>query len=515
VPFSTLDYRTNKDHWKEWYPADWISESFPGQFRNWFYSMIAMSAALEDSEPAKNVFSYALMRDEKGEEMHKSKGNAIWFEDAADKMGVDVMRWLFSRHTPANNLNFGYGPGDEVRRQFIIPLWNIYSFFTTYARLDGWTAERASDPGQRSELDRWILSELNLLVRRVTDYMENWRIEYSANAIEQFVDQLSNWYVRRSRRRFWKGEDDGDKQAAYSTLYQCLVSLSRLLAPYTPFLAEEMYQNLVARVVDEAPDSVHLADWPTADESLIDEELSNRTQLAIRIVSLGRSARAQSRLRVRQPLSELVVELRHDWERAALPQIADQVIEELNVKRLRDASEVGGRLLTFSVKPNLPKLGPKYGKDLGRIRKLLDEADASEIARSAESGRDVLIGDFTLEPDEVIVERSSAEGFAIASDAGYTAAVSTEITPELRAEGLAREVVHHVQNLRKSAGLEISDRIRLHVNGSQDAVDAIRSHESYVRAETLAIELAVGNGGTHSEAHNVDGESVTIGLEKA
>ena len=234
VTFSTLGYRNNREYWEQWYPADWISESFPGQFRNWFYSLLAMSTALKNHEPTRAVFSYALMRDEKGEEMHKSKGNAIWFEDAAGKMGVDVMRWLYCRQNPSSNLNFGYGPGDEVRRQFLIPLWNVYSFFVTYANLDGWTPSRADDPGERSELDRWLLSELDRLTARVTTYLENWRPHYAAQAIEEFTDGLSNWYVRRSRRRYWKSEDDGDKQAAYSTLYNCLATLSRVLAPFTP-----------------------------------------------------------------------------------------------------------------------------------------------------------------------------------------------------------------------------------------------------------------------------------------
>ena len=213
--------------------------------------------------------------------MHKSRGNAIWFEDAAEKMGVDVMRWSFSRHNPASNLNFGYGTGDEVRRQFLIPLWNILSFFTTYASLDGWTADtslledRTGDlPEEFTELDRWIISETNLLVERVTDYMEDWRVEYAAQAIEKYVDGLSNWYVRLSRRRFWKGEDDADKRAAYSSLYYCLTTLTRLLAPFTPFVAEEMWQKLVAGQVEGAPDSVHLANWPEADASLTDERTS-------------------------------------------------------------------------------------------------------------------------------------------------------------------------------------------------------------------------------------------------
>jgi isoleucyl-tRNA synthetase len=571
VSFSTLGYRHNRAEWEKWYPAEWISESFPGQFRNWFYSLITMSVALKGQPPARSVFSYALMRDEKGEEMHKSKGNAIWFEDAAEKMGVDVMRWVYSRHNPASNLNFGYGPGDEVRRQFLIPLWNIFSFFTTYAALDKWTPEMspltsprpgragdqgggsragsggaaalsplptgegqgegeapatqsASDRAQQaaplpedfSELDRWIISETNQLVERVTEYMESWRIEYAAQAVEQYVDGLSNWYVRRSRRRFWKSENDGDKNAAYSTLYHCLTTLTRLLAPFIPFVTEEMYQQLVAKRVEGAPDSVHLADWPVADTSLIDEELSRQTQLAIRLASLGRSARAQSKLKVRQPLAELLVEVRHDWERAALPVIEQQVAEELNVKRVRDVTGKGG-LLSYVVKPELRSLGPKYGKQLGEIRKLLEGADAAEIARLAESGQQITLGDFTLEPAEVLVERHAAEGYAVTTDAGYTAAVSTEVTPELRAEGIAREVVHIIQNLRKTAGLEISDRIDLGIEATGAVSAALTAHTGYLVEETLAASFHLDHpiSGGVSETHEIDGEKVTVSLRKA
>ena len=511
-------------HWEQWYPAKWISESFPGQFRNWFYSLITMSVALEGQPPAENVFSYALMRDEKGEEMHKSKGNAIWFEDAAEKMGVDVMRWTFSRHNPASNLNFGYGPGDEVRRQFLIPLWNIFSFFTTYAELDGWRAEESPllEPGlgnlpdQFTELDRWIISETNQLVERVTEYMEGWRIEYAAHAIEQYVDGLSNWYVRLSRRRFWKSESDADKSAAYASLHYSLTTLTRLLAPFIPFVTEELWQKLVVQVDDQAPDSVHLADWPTSNSSLIDEQLSRQTQLAIKLASLGRSARAQSKLKVRQPLAELLVEVRHDWEREALTTIAQQLSDELNVKGIRDVTGTGG-LLSFTVKPELRSLGPKYGKQLGDIRNLLSQADAAEVARLAESGQEIILDQFTLEPDEVLIERHAAEGYAVATDAGYTAAVSTEVTPELRAEGLAREVVHMVQNLRKSSGLEISDRIELGIEGSADIGTALDLHAEYVAQETLAASLELGRGVDNgsSETFQLEGEQITISVKKA
>ncbi|MBM3956825.1 MAG: isoleucine--tRNA ligase, partial [Gemmatimonadetes bacterium] len=247
VPFSTLGYRHGAKTWKEWFPADWISESFPGQFRNWFYSLLAMSTVLEKREPFKAVFTYALVRDERGEEMHKSKGNAIPFDEAAERMGVDVMRWMYARQNPANNLNFGYRAGDEVRRRFLLTLWNVYSFFVTYANLDGYDP-RAPREYVLSDLDRWLRTELCQLVERATEYLETWRPMEAMYAVEEFIDRLSNWYVRRSRRRFWKSENDSDKLAAYTTLYFALTTLCRLLAPVAPFLADEMYRNLVARL---------------------------------------------------------------------------------------------------------------------------------------------------------------------------------------------------------------------------------------------------------------------------
>ncbi len=524
VSFSTLGYNDDRDYWRDWFPADWISESFPGQFRNWFYSLICMAAALEGVAPTRAVFSYGLMRDENGEEMHKSKGNAIPFEEAADKMGADVMRWVFARHIPQNNLNFGYGVGDAARRRFVLPLWNIYYFFTTYARLDEWVLtqemmERQSsdDHSRLGELDRWALSELNSLARSVTDDLENWRIERASEAIEVYVERLSNWYVRRSRRRFWKSEDDNDKQDAYNTLYTCLTTLSRLIAPIMPFISEEIYTNLVSRRCEYAPQSVHLADWPTADETVIDDSLALRTNLAMRLASLGRSARSSARIKVRQPLNALIVELNSPQERDALPMIADQLKEELNVRDVRDSSE-SDSLMAYRLRPNLPALGPKYGRQVNEIRNLLSESDASVVAASVRVGQSVKLGDFELTPDEILVDNIAAEGYAVESDGTYTVGIATEVTPELRAEGYVRDIAHIVQNMRKDAGLEISDRIHLSINapeGSQISA-AIANHLDYIANETLAVDI---NGEIVDEEardlHSVDGVEVEIALAKS
>ena len=526
VSFSTLRYNDDRGYWRDWFPADWISESFPGQFRNWFYSLICMAAALEGVAPTKAVFSYGLMRDENGEEMHKSKGNSIPFEDAADKMGADVMRWVFARHIPQNNLNFGYGVGDAARRRFVLPLWNIYYFFTTYARLDGWTPVRHSGEsrnpedrgnGHLGDLDRWAISELNALVRSVTDDLENWRIERASEAIETYVERLSNWYVRRSRRRFWKSEDDNDKQDAYNTLYTCLTTLSRLVAPIMPFISEEIYTNLVSRRCDSAPQSVHLADWPTADEKVIDDALALRTNLAMRLASLGRSARSAARIKVRQPLNALIVELNSPQEREALPMIADQLKEELNVRDVRDTSE-SDSLMAYRLRPNLPALGPKYGRQVNEIRNLLNEANAAVVAATVRTNGIVNLGEFELNPDEILVDNVAAEGYAVESDGTYTVGIATEITPELRAEGYVRDIAHIVQNMRKNAGLEISDRIQLSINAPEgsDIANAIANYTDYIANETLAVGI---NGEIADEVardrHSVDGVEVEIGVARA
>ena len=498
VSFSTLKYRNDRDYWTDWFPADWISESFPGQYRNWFYSLLTMSAVLADSEPCKNIFSYALMRDEKGEEMHKSKGNAIWFEDAADVMGVDAMRWQFAGQNPSANLNFGFSTADEVRRQFMIPLWNVYSFFVTYANIDQFDPRKDSpDYNDRSELDRWILSELNTLVVSVTNDLEKFEPERVTRSVENFVEYLSNWYVRRSRRRFWKSgvlsgsmvDSDLDKLSAYFTLYEVLVQLSKLVAPIIPFVTENIYQNLVVSN-GLGFESIHLEEYPVVNSNLIDEDLSDKTRLAMRLSSMGRSARSKASVKVRQPLDQLFVKTRTASEIEMIESVSDQIKEELNVKTITlvsDASEI----VNFKLQPNLPVLGPRYGSDLGRIRKELDQADPDDIRRSIESGNQIKLPSFELNPEDVIVNATELEGFSTTTDSGYAVAISTEISDELAKEGIAREFVHFVQTIRRSSGLEISDHIDIKIRASVDMSDVLISHSAYIKEETLCDDLTI------------------------
>ncbi|HYM14146.1 MAG TPA: isoleucine--tRNA ligase [Dehalococcoidia bacterium] len=520
VPFSTLGYRHDRAHWSQWFPAHFITEAFPGQFRNWFYSLLTMATALEGAPPFRVVLGHGMVRDERGAEMHKSAGNAIWFDDAADTMGVDVMRWLFYRQNPANNVNFGYTPADEVRRGMFLTLWNTYAFFVTYASLDGWspaTDHRPPATGpQYSELDRWALSELHQLVAAVTDRLQDFDALSATKFIEQYVDDLSNWYVRRSRRRFWKSESDTDKLAAYATLYECLVTLTKLLAPFTPFLAEELYQNLVASFDGAAPLSVHLTDWPHADPAKIDRALSDETRLVMRVASLGRAARAKAQLRVRQPVSELFVKLPTRMEEHALQRLAPQLLDELNVKELRVVRDETD-FLRFEVKPNLKLLGQKFGRDVQQIAQALSsmpDAELARIARLAAAGEHVEVAGKTLAPEELLVNGREKPGFASAEENGAVVILSTELTPDLVLEGLAREIVHRIQNLRKDAGFEIADRIKTYFAGDPTIAEVMQRHAAYIGQETLSLELSADapEHAVHSDTANIDGHEVTLSV---
>ncbi|OGO51339.1 MAG: isoleucine--tRNA ligase [Chloroflexi bacterium RBG_16_68_14] len=525
VPFATLRYDTDHAYWQQWFPADFITESFPGQFRNWFYALLAMSTVLENREPFRTVLGHGQVRDEHGEDMHASKGNAIWFDEAAERMGADVMRWLFLRHNPSSNVNFGWAPADEVRRSLILTLWNTYSFFVTYANIDRWRPPSPSAaPGVAgNELDRWVLSELHQLITDVSAGLEDYDTMAPCRRIEAFVEDLSNWYVRRSRRRFWKSGDDADKRSAYETLYQCLVSLAGLLAPFMPFLAEELYQNLVRSqdgsaglaASGAAPPSVHLCDWPEADSSLIDQVLNNEVRLVMRLASLGRSARSKAGIKVRQPLPRVFVKVRTKIEEDALARMRAQLEEELNVKEVQHMDDES-HFLNWYVQPNLPVLGPKYGADVNKIRAHLVQQDPNAMAAAISQGQRIEAAGFQLEPNEVLVTTVEKEGFASAQEAGYVVVVDTEVPPELRDEGLARELVHRIQNLRREAGFDISDRITAYWQGDDDVRRVLDAHADYVKGETLSLSLVEAD--PPSEAHrseqNVDGHQVVLGVRR-
>lgn len=527
VSFSTLSYREDPEYWRQWFPANWISESFPGQFRNWFYSLLAMSTVLENKPPFLENFGYASLLAEDGRPMHKSSGNSIEFNDAADKMGVDTMRWLYCAQKPENDLLFGFNRAEDVRRRVIIPLWNVYSFFSNYASLDNWTpsAERftpglpeGSTPTSHNPLDQWILARLNQVVAQVTqNFIDS--DAYSATLVfESLLDDLSNWYVRRSRRRFWKSEHDSDKNTAYATLWHFLVKMTRALAPILPFVTEVMYQNLVRNVFPNAYESIHHTDWPEFDNAAIDEKLLNQMELARRVASLGLSARSHANLKVRQPLAKVFVHV-SEGKAELSPELVEIVADELNVKALEFVKDAN-TLVSYKVLPNNKLLGPRFGADFPKAVATLKSMDPTKIAAAIAAGENVtfdLNGEtVALTGDEILVSTESAEGMAVAVDKVVTVAIDTIVTSELKAEGWAREIVRRIQTQRKNADFNIEDRIKSWYTASGELNKIFAEWSEYIKSETLTTELIDGDPPADAfvEKHKVEGKEFTIGLKK-
>lgn len=521
MPYAQWHYPfENQELFKSQFPADYICEAVD-QTRGWFYSLHAISTMLFDSVAYKNVICLGHIQDGEGRKMSKSLGNIVQPWDVLNAHGADALRWyLYTATPPGNTRRFSIDLVGEVTRSFTLTLWNVYSFFVTYANLDNWTADGGPKTVALSDLDKWLLSELNTLVRDVTTAYETYDVTGATRPIEKFVENLSTWYLRRSRRRFWKSESDSDKQAAYSTLYTALVTLSKLFAPAMPFLADEMYQNLVRTVKPDAPESVHLAQWPEVDESLVDESLNRNMQLVMRLASLGHAARSKANRKVRQPLAEAAFSVVNVHERPALSQYSDLLMDELNVKKIRllDAST---EALQHTVKPLPKQLGQKYGNRFPAIQKAIlalnSEAVAHALLTDGKLKVDVDAESYEILPEEVEVKSLAKEGFAVAEDSGYVAALVTELTPELVAEGMAREFVRRVQEFRKESGLDVADRIILYVSASEELRRAIQRHSETISTETLARELlfSAAPSGAASVEDSFDGETVTISLVKA
>jgi len=519
VAYSTLQYRTNRKYWEEWFPADLVCESLPGQFRNWFYAMLAMSTIMEGKPPFKVCFGYGLVLGEDGREMHKSWGNAIDFDEAAENMGADVMRWMYCTRRPETNLSFGYTRANEVKRRFLIPLWNIYSFFVTYANLDNWTPKNMVNYDSLSPLDRWILSKLNVLIKHVTERLEDFDPYEAAIAIEKFVEELSTWYIRRSRRRFWKSEKDKDKNAAYTTLYTCLTTLIKLLAPFIPFVTEEIYQNIVRSVDPKAPESVHHERWPKPNDELIDEELMADMDLAIKICSLGRSARGRSGIKIRQPLSKMIVVADKETLNR-INKLKELIVEELNVKDMLLTTN-RDEALEYAVKPRPDILGRKYGSKFPKIQKTLEELDAHDLAETFKSGRSISlkIEDKRIEihPDEVEVLTRPKGNYAIAEENNILVAIDTRITDDLRREGLARDIVRRIQNQRKEANFKIADWIETYYETGPELTRVFEEFKDYIANETLSrvIRRSEPPEEAYIATYKIGGETLKIGLVKA
>jgi isoleucyl-tRNA synthetase len=482
-----------------------------------------MSTVLERRAPFKNVFSYATLVAEDGRAMHKSWGNSIEFNEAADKMGVDVMRWLYCDHPPEKDLLFGYQRADEVRRSFLIPLWNVYSFLVTYAAIDGWQPG-PDRPASRVVLDRWIRARLCELIVAVSSALDRYEPNSATARVSEFLDDLSNWYLRRSRRRFWAKTgagpgSDSDKADAYQTLYAVLVELVKVLAPFVPFVSEEIYQNLVRGVDTRAPESVHHCSWPQPDPSHADPGLTDQMRLVKRLVSLGHAARNQAGVRLRQPLAEAAFTVRDPAEQATLGQFAELIAEELNVKAVR-LLDVAGEAAQFQLKALPKQLGQKYGAGFPAIRKAVQQLAAEKFIQSLTQGEPLTVtveGEpIELLPSELELIVSPKAGYSTAAEGPYLAALVVEIDAELRNEGLAREFVRRVQELRKQAGFAVDDRIRIQHASTPELGSAVEAFRDYIAAETLAlsldpVELPVGDA---LEDYAFDGQRVRLGLSQ-
>jgi len=482
VPFSTIHFREDPEYWRKWFPADFVTESFPGQFRNWFYSMLAMSTVLRREEPFKALFGYATLFGEDGRPMHKSWGNAIEFDEAAERMGVDVMRWMYASARPDDNILFGWHAADEARRGLLV-LWNVYAFFVTYARLAPWTpASGAPAVADRPPLDRWILSRAAGTAAAVEARLRDFDAEAAARMLSAFIDDLSTWYLRLSRRRMSRSSG-ADRDAAFATLHQALVALARMIAPILPFLSESIYRNLVAAANPDAPDSVHLSGWPAAELApLRDEALEDAMALARRAVDLSRAVRGQAGLKVRQPLARLWLALpgRDVGELDALLELVRAEANVKDVERIGDESELVDR----GVKVLLPRVGKRLG---ARIPAVMAAAREGRFEIHAD-GTVSLAGE-TLAADEVEVQATPRPGTAVAHDDGLVVVIDTTLTSELRAEGDARELQRAVQDLRKEAELDLDDRIELWIGGLDAAVGP---YLGPVLADTLVDEVHHG-----------------------
>lgn len=519
MPYAQWHYPfENQEKFQQQFPADYICEAVD-QTRGWFYSLHAISTLLNDDISFKNVICLGHIQDGEGRKMSKSLGNIVQPWDVLNVHGADALRWyLYTATPPGQERRFSSDLVGDVIRSFTLTLWNVYSFFVTYANLD--KPQALTVTAATNDLDRWLLSELNVLVRDVTRAYENYDVLNATRPVEKFVEQLSTWYVRRSRRRFWKNDSGADKQAAYSTLYTALTTVAKLIAPAMPFLAEELYQNLVRAVDQTAPESVHLAEWPQVMDEFIDESLNHEMQLIMRLVSLGHSARQKANRKVRQPLASVAFSVSTPAERKAVSTYADVISDELNVKQVRllDAST---EALTHTVKPLPKQLGQKYGNKYPTIQKAILAMNAEEVAKTFRSGGELVVNAngeiFNIISEEVEVKAMAKEGFAVAEEGAYVAALVTDLTPELVQEGLAREFVRRVQDLRKAAELDVADRIEMFIEASAGLRSAIEAHKDYITSETLTSKLSFATPPEKSSVveDDFDGEKVKVGLVKA
>ena len=509
----------NKKEFEEQYPADYICEAVD-QTRGWFYSLHAISSLLFEGISFRNVICLGLILDADGQKMAKTKGNVVNPWDVLNEHGADAMRWyLFTASPPGQERRFSSDLVSEVMRNFILTLWNTYSFFVTYANLDGWQPKLGAKI-EYSSLDQWLRAELHQLIKEVTDAFEKYDVLGATRPIEKFVDHLSNWYLRRSRRRFWKTESDADKDAAYATLYETLLAVSKLLAPTMPFIAEEIYSNLMLRVDKSSPKSVHMADWPGYDKKCIKKELIEKMGLVMRLVSLGHAARNKSGIKVRQPLQEAAFAVSNISDTSVIEEYADLLQDELNVKKVR-ALKATNEAAAFELVPLPKQLGQKYKDLFPKVRSAIFMLDAEKSAQDLLAGKSLEIEidnqKYEILPDEIEVRVQAKEGFSVASEGAFVAALVTTLNDELVNEGLAREFVRRVQEARKQSDYKISDRIKVFFASSENLQKAAEQFNEYIKNETLAVELdsELIPDRLPNVSDAFDGETLTLWLEKA
>ena len=481
----------NQEVFEAHFPADYICEAID-QTRGWFYTLHAIAALVSDNVAYKNCVCLSHIVDEKGKKMSKSLGNIVNPYDVFDTIGVDALRWLFlARTAPDAQKRISVDIVREVAASFVNTFWNTYAFFVLYARLDQFDLSRQVAVDERPEIDRWVLALAHETVKTTTEALDSYDAKSAGEAIEKLVDQLSNWYVRRNRRRFWKSDDGDDKQAAYLTLYECLDLTHRMMAPFMPFLSEAIYQNL-ATIQSDAAESVHLTEWPDYNPDYLNPDLVFEMDVVQQVVGLGRSTREESRVRVRQPLSRLLVNTPDTRSRAAVEKHTRQILEELNIKSVEFVSG-DTQLVSYQIKPNFPRLGKRYGKLMPAIKSALANVDGAWVAGELSAGRefelDVEGSRINFEAEDCMVQTSSAEGFASAGEGGFMVALDTTLNDDLILEGIARGIVRTVQDARKSADLDIADRIELGISGTPLVEQAVKQYGDYIQSETLAVKL--------------------------
>jgi isoleucyl-tRNA synthetase len=517
MPFAQFHYPfEGEELFSERFPADFISEAID-QTRGWFYSLLAVSTLVFDETSYRNCVCLGLILDAEGQKMSTSRGNVVDPWEVLNRHGADAFRWyVLTAQQPWAANRFSADTVGEAVRQFMLTLWNTYSFWVLYANAEGLApADVASepDPSQMSELDRWAVSRLEGTTATTIELMEGYDCTTAGRAIAAYVDELSNWYVRLSRRRFWEGD-----RTAFATLRHCLVEVAKLLAPFTPFLAEEIYGNLVGGDAGEfadARDSVHLCDFPEPDAALRDVELEAGVDAARRAIELGRAARAQAKVKMRQPLRKAVI-VATGPEREEIARLETLVAGELNVKELEFVSEEA-ELVRYQVKPNYRALGPRFGAQMPKAAAAIEALDPEHVAEAVRGERRIGINvdgaEHELAPDDVALVMQPLDGYQVESEAGRAVALSLDLDAELRREGLAREVVHAIQNARKEAGLDVTDRISLTLGGDEDLLEATKAHEEYVSGETLATSLSYNGAG--GEVATIEGKELRIAVERA